>query len=49
MAGRSAPILQVAQYKGRGKPNDAANFACVEDLDCLHNDIHNAERLYGTP
>jgi Tannase and feruloyl esterase len=43
------PYPQLAQYKGRGNPNDAANFACVEDLDDLNTDIHNAERLYGTP
>jgi hypothetical protein len=42
------PYPQLAQYKGSGSTTEAANFACVEDLDDLSGDIHNAARLYGT-
>jgi Tannase and feruloyl esterase len=43
------PYPELAQYKGRGNPNDAANFTCVQDVDNLNTDIQNAERLYGKP
>jgi hypothetical protein len=43
------PYPELAQYKGFGNPNDAANFRCVQDLDDLNTDIQNAQKLYGGP